>query len=174
MVAIYHFPFFLLSLLFFIGSGHPSTAQGQKDIILRAEKINSAKTVKFRVGDRLRYKTRDLSGWQWGVIERLDFIQQMVIFDRGPERIEDLTSIQTEKQYGLATSVRNFLVAPGVTLILAGGILALIGDGSEAVFGLVVGGALTGTGLLANWILQQRQLNLKKRWRLRILDLSID
>ncbi len=162
----------LIFFLFLLGSSTSVAAQPVADSLLRVEKINSAKVERFFPGMRLRIKPEGRD-WRWAVIESFDFEENLIYFDNGAERVDDLVAIQTPTQYYRGKNIRNFLVVPGLIAAVVGGGQLIFG-GVNGAFALVAGGALVGGGFLAGILLRQKYYRLPNRWRARIIDLSLD
>ncbi|NBB88496.1 MAG: hypothetical protein GVX96_01740 [Bacteroidetes bacterium] len=142
------------------------------DSLLRVEKVNSPKVIRFFPGEEIRIKPKDRE-WRWAVIESFDFENGLIFFNNGAEYADSLEALQTERQFSRARTVRNFLMVPGVLSAVVGGGQLIFG-GVNGGFALTAGGVLIGGGILADFILRRRYYRFNKRWRVRLIDLSID
>jgi hypothetical protein len=163
--------FLIVFLIFLLGPNASGQVQ-LSDSLLRVEKVNSPKVKRFFPGDEIRIKPKDRE-WRWAVIESFDFESGLIFFDNGAEYVDSLEALQTQKQFSRAKTVRNFLIAPGFLAAVVGGGQLIFG-GVNGGFALTAGGVLIGGGILADLILRRRYYRLKKRWRARLIDLSID
>lgn len=167
---------YFLGLIIFLSVFYqPPITSGQAvhhDQFLRMEKINSAKTKRFYVGQEVRYKV-DGNKWKKGVIEKLDFVQQMVFFSTGPARIKDIIGIQTLGQYGFSQVVKYKLITFGASVLFYSVFNPLNGM-AYPVWALAVGPGSIALGFLLSEALKQNYYRIGSKWRLRLLDLSFD
>ena len=170
---IQSFAVFLLGTLFWVGAGEAIRAQ---EVVLQLEKVNSPKTRKFVVGDRLEYRTRDDAEWQRGQLERLVPEEQLVIFNNRLIALDQITAIRHGGPRRWSASVGASLVTFGATwgaLSLISGVVDAEGDPLTVGDAVVAGGAV-GLGYAILRLFRYRRIPLGGRYRLRLLDLRVD
>lgn len=141
-------------------------------VLVQLEKYDDPQGIKFGPGNHLIYKT-EKSGDEWtrSKIEKVDFENQIIVFVRGYEHLKDITHIkivnQTTKVLG------DKLMQFSILWFLYGGITHLIND--DYNFGWDTAGVGAGaffTGFVIKNLGGEKIYNVKKRDRLRIIDIS--
>jgi hypothetical protein len=144
--------------------------QGQ--VLVQLEKYDDPQAIKFGPGNYLHYKTRTSEDtWTRSKIEKIDYENQLIVFVRGYEKLDDITHIkivnQTTKVLG------DKLMQFSILWFLYGGITHLISD--DYKFGWDTAGIGAGaffTGFVIKKLGGEKIYNVKKRDRLRIIDIS--
>jgi hypothetical protein len=144
--------------------------QGQ--VLVQLEKYDDPQAIKFGPGNYLHYKTMASEDtWTRSKIEKIDYENQLIVFVRGYEKLEDITHIkivnQTTKVLG------DKLMQFSILWFLYGGVTHLISD--DYKFGWDTAGIGAGaffTGFVIKKLGGEKIYNVKKRDRLRIIDIS--
>ncbi|HMS68702.1 MAG: hypothetical protein IPN72_15440 [Saprospiraceae bacterium] len=139
---------------------------------LQLETINDPQTLKYTENDKLTFRSVSLPDWQSRRIERLVIPDSLVIFNDGFMKLDQFDAIQTTRPIvGIAgKGFMTFGVAWGVFGIID----ELYNPGKQIDTKTVVIGStsfLVGYGLQK--LFYKRTHKLGKRYRLRLLDLSI-
>jgi hypothetical protein len=157
--------------LFIVGTAVKAQAIPQDEFV-RLEKRNSAKTKRFYVGEKVKYKT-EYHDWKFGLIEKLDFINQMIYFSTGPVRIDDIIGIQSKSQAYWAKYLRLNLQVFGVGVLFFSVFNPLAGL-PYPTWALIVGPGAYGLGWLLGKIFEQNYYRVGTKWNIRLIDLSFD
>jgi hypothetical protein len=157
-----------MTMVTFSVSGIDATAQ----VFVRLEKYDDPKSVKFGPGSTMYYRTYEEGDrWLKSKISEVDYENQIIVFVRGYEYLKDITHVkilnQTTKVLG------DKLMQFSIAWFLYGGIATLIND--DYTFGWDTAGIGIGafvTGFVTKNLGGEKIFNVKKRDRLRIVDIS--
>ena len=139
---------------------------------LQLETANDPETLKYSENDKITYKALNIPDWQSRKIEKFMVADSLVLFDNGFMRISDFDAIQTTRPVvGLAS--KTFM-----TFGVGWGFFALVDEaynkGKQIDTKTVVIGATSfAVGYGLQKFFYKRTHKLGKRYRLRLLDLSI-
>lgn len=161
----------ILILFLVIGmdfSGTPLMSQ----ILVQLEKYDDPEAVKFGPGNYLTYRTTE-TGDQWirSKIISIDFENQKIEFVRNYENLEDITYVKIANQ--TTKVLGDKLMQFSILWFLYGGITHLVNE--EYKFGWDTAGIGAGaffTGFVVKKLGGEKIYNVKKRDRLRIIDIS--
>ena len=140
-------------------------------MFLQMEITNSVKTKKFRIGDKLVYKTNQFPDeWQSAKITSLDYETNIVRLDGKLEFVNDITHIKIKKNVPFYLS--RLLYVFSATSALFGGIGDLSrGELMQQTIIFPVGSL--GLAIFLDKVVSTKVYPMGKRAHLRILDLRI-
>ncbi len=156
---------FLVSFCLFFFQG--ASAQ----MFLQMEITNSVKTIKYRIGDKLVYKTNQFpDDWQSAKITALDYETNVVRLDGKLEFITDITHVKIRKNVPFYLS--RLLYVFSATSALFGG----IGDASRGQLmrqTIIFPVSSLALAIFLDKVVTTKVYPMGKRANLRILDLRI-
>ena len=149
---------------------HRTTAQS---LYLQLEKVNSAKTTKYALGEAFEYRTVDDPEWQVGRLEALVPEENLIVFQNRYVRLADITALRHSGPQRWSRPAGGSLVAFGASwglFSVISGVFDRENDPLEVRDGVIaLGAAGLGYGLMH--VFRYRRYPLAGRYRLRILDL---
>ena len=157
----------LLFLGFFFTIGF---VNGQK--YLQIEMINDPVTIKIQEGEIITYKLNHSDEWITSRINRFLIEEKAIVMDDGYARLEDISYIMRYRP--AANYIGKGLMTFGTGWLLYGGIAAI---GADFDFGgdtLLIGGGSFFFGWLIRKLFYKKPLHIGHRYRLRLLDLSLE
>jgi len=147
-------------------------AEDQKDLILRLEKVNSPKTERFVIGDKVRLLL--VTGeWYTGAIEGLNLEEGLIVMPQGLIPVDKVIGFQTQSRYRLGRMIKYQSLSLGAGILLFSLADPLTGMPYNTLALYVAPGVII-AGFLTDWIIRSSYKRIGKKWRLRILDLSFD
>lgn len=160
-----------LLLLLCLFSFLPFFAFGQK--LLQIEKFGKPKAEKIELGSYMIYQLKNDDIWSQGYIRDLRVDQNMIEFDDRFVKLDDIAALKYErkwpKQFGTQIAIFG-LAWSGYALI--GTLTDNNPDTNYRWSDAVVTGASVGVGLSLPLIIGDKTIQLGKRRRLRMLDLT--
>lgn len=145
--------------------------------VLQVEKIGSAKTQKFTIGDGITYKLQDDDIWYNAVIEDIKAEEGFLIFNDRLVRVEAIEALQfnDSRRWSRNLGLQLYTFAAGWTFFGIADHLIFNQNENRASIPLIVIPASTAlvSGFLIQRIFRQRTLKMGNKYRLRLLDLTI-
>lgn len=145
--------------------------QAQKVMLL--ETTGQIESRRFYIGDEMDIKLKnDDHGWYKTILTDMNIDRELVFFDFGMVRLDEIAVLRTEKQKTLPRSIRNKLLMGGLSFILLSPLNLAIGE-DYPVWALYVGGSMIAAGFLQEFVLDKTlKHRMGKRKRLRLVDLT--
>ncbi len=139
---------------------------------LQIETINDPSTIKLVEGERFEYKIFQSDEWLSGKIQKLMVQENTIVF---PDALVSIDQISHIRRYRpIASYLGKGLMTFGAGWFVFGGLAAASGNYQFGTDTFVIGG----TALAAGWLIQKffykRTLLIGKKYRLRLIDTSID
>lgn len=174
MISVSSYRILLSGLLVLLTMLMDDGLMGQ--IYLQVEHAGLTKVTRYSVGDRLDFKTRDIQGWQRGVLERLLPEPQSLVLS---DAIVNLDEISHVRLYHRGPRIAGHtLIGAGSSWLLMGGVIEglrvinAIETGYDfGVDTLTIGLSAIISGYLINRFLGTTVASMSKRSRVRIIDL---
>ncbi|MEL6122388.1 MAG: hypothetical protein AAFR14_01600 [Bacteroidota bacterium] len=163
-----HLSFLLLLLL--------QWSPGSGQIYLQLERANITDVRRFTVGTEIRFKTVQYDGWQEGLISKLIYEDQAIVFPDGISYLEDFTHFSYERPQVKFLGDTQFYF--GASWLVLGGLI----EGLRRIdvletqyeFGVdtaVIGASAMLSGYLTKAIWGRAVKKMNKQNRVRIVDL---
>lgn len=165
-------------IFFFFLAFSFSNANAQK--LLQIEKLHSPKTIKYFIGDEITFQLKGEDSWYTRNIENVSYEGNVMFVVDGQIKLSDVTALRTFKPSKWSRPLSNQLIffAPvwaGYTAV------ASIFD-DDVSFGksdyIIMGSSIATAGILKFLFKHktyrfQKKNKESKKWRLRILDLTV-
>lgn len=137
---------------------------------LQIERKNSAKTVKFEIGELIYYKSKG-QPWNKSPLLEIDIDNNTITLENGLYLLDEITSIRSQKQMGIILYPTMTFIGYGIPALTYTTIAGLVyGFGNP--FGFITGStAIVLAGITyfgGKALLQYRH----KRYRYRLIDIS--
>jgi hypothetical protein len=144
-------------------------------IILQMEKVNSAKTKKYFVGDELTYRIANDPQWYTSELVNIIPSTNLVVFDNHYVHIDSLRTFRSYGSQRWSKPVAYNLYTFGAAWSLFSLGASLVDRSDPYTWGdLTVTGTAAATGLLIQLLFRKRDYRLGKKRRLRIIDMNIE
>lgn len=162
----------LLLLCWFTGLAIFNTGHSQK--FLQLEKYGKAKTQKFYPGDLIEFQLKEGQGWYVGYIEDLLVDQNLIALKDRYVPLPDITKLRFHRKW--PRSFRKQLTWFGLGWS-AFGLVGTATDGNPETNYRATDAVITGSAMVAGSLLpplfNEKYVDMGRRRRLRMLDLTI-
>ena len=157
---------FLTLVLFFAIA---CTTNAQK--YLQIEKRGSLKTTKIPIGTEIAFQTE--GEWYIRTILDIRIEEGILIVEDGMVKIENITAIKPNGKKKGGKAIRNMLYNFGAGWLLFSLADALVTDRNLDELAAIVPASSFALGWTVDRLSKNRKRKIGKKWRLRLLDLSI-
>jgi hypothetical protein len=144
--------------------------------VLQLEKRNSAKTDKIPVGSQLIYQIKDDDIWYEATIEDIQPEDGYLVLHNRLLNVNDITAIKTYENRAWSRDLSSKLYKFGGTWVVLGFadyfIFRLSDDRITLPLILIPAGIAVGSAWLIRTIFNEKIYRMKRKFRLRLLDLT--
>jgi len=159
-----------LSFLLFLLTFSLVSFDGSAQKFLQIEIPNQVETVRYKVGDKLKYRTEETGKeWQTGKIKSILVDENVIVFESEFVHVGQITHIKERIQ--LRYIAGGVLGAFGAGWLLYGGIALLFKLPNVMAKDLIVGAV----ALVAGWVFQKfsnKIYTMGKNARIRLIDIT--
>lgn len=138
---------------------------------LQIETYNDPKTIKIVQGEKIAYKLKTSDDWFDGKIEKLLVEENTIVFENAFVRLEDITHIMRYRPF--ANYIGSGLMTFGTAWLVFGSI-GTLAKGDDFGPAIIIGGGAIAIGWLMRKLFYKRPIEMGKRYRLRLIDLSLN
>lgn len=158
-----------LSFLFVFG--YCGVPQGNSQILLQLEFYDNPKSIKYKIGEQLIFKTEESAQWKTKRIEKLDYDNQIIIFTSSYQDLNEITQVKRHKRWVKQLGLK--LMQFSAAWFLYGGIAHFAVDDFDFGYDtLGIGGGALLTGYIMYKFAGTKTYDVKNKERLRIIDIS--
>ena len=143
--------------------------EGIAQKFIRLDKINTAVTKKFYIGQNLHFTTKEYPDvWRVGTISNLDFDTQSIVFHNDLLVIRQIGKIRTFKPWAHSLGINLYRFS--AAWFVFGGVIHATTDFKVDYKTAVIGSSALALGLILDKLLYKKTHKLSSRWKLRVLD----